>query len=192
MDSKKTKLIKMYKNIKKSESNPNSDSNSDSEQEQEQGQNSEPEPDPNPDQDLSSEKKRELNKIFLDKIIKFIKTDDLIKKKEKENKEEIKVLKNDKKKLEAYILNYLEKLDENYVSINGTGKLIKNESNTRGTIKVETIQESIMETFKNKNLNLNPELVRSIVDDIIIRIDNKRGTSKRIYLKRTTERKKKT
>ena len=194
MNSKKTKIQKQL--ITNISNNSNSNSNaSDSDndknenkhkhkhkQEQETEQNSE----------QNSETKKQLNRDFLDKVIKFIKTDDVIKKKEKENKEEIKVLKNEKKTLEKYILQFLDKIDENFISINGTGKLIKNESKTKGSIKIENIQEVIMETLKKEDykLTLEPELILKLTNDIIQQVEEKRPVSKKIYLKRTTEKKK--
>jgi hypothetical protein len=145
----------------------------------------------NSDEADEEENQKQLNKVFLDKIIKYIKTDDLIKKKVKEHNEEVKILKMEKTNLENSILIFLDKIDENYISINGTGKLIKNESKTKSAIKVEYIQESIIQSIKKTNINIEKQILEELIETIIKQIDVLRPIKKRIYLKRTSERTKK-
>jgi hypothetical protein len=121
---------------------------------------------------------------FKEKIISYIKIDDIIRKKQ----EEIKELREKKTEAEEYILKYLDKNDANHVNIPG-GKLIKNESETKAPLKVETIKEAIAEGIKKENLVNSEELNKKLLDDIIEIMEVKRGKVNRINLKRTFERK---
>ena len=124
-----------------------------------------------------------VSNAFKEKIINYIKIDDVIRKRQ----DEIKDLKEKKEECEEYILKYLDKSDAGFVKIPG-GKLIKNQSESKGTLKIETIKESIIECIKKEKLTNSDEINKKLIDDIIEIMETKRGKVNRINLKRTFER----
>jgi len=131
----------------------------------------------------SKDNDNKISNIFKEKVINYIKIDDLIRKKQ----EEIKELKDKKEECEEYILKYLDKSDAGFVNVPG-GKLIKNQSETKGTLKVETIKESIIEGIKKEKLTNSEEVNKKLIEDIIEIMEEKRGKVNRVNLKRTFER----
>jgi len=141
-------------------------------------------------------KKTYLEKEFLDKVFKYVKTDDLLREKISEQKakmaelrEEQNVLKEKKASLEEYILNSLDNMDQKIVNIAGNGKLTKNESVTKGAIKIETIKESISENLKKEGIMPDEAKQEKFLEQILNVIDIKRPKKTKVYLKRTFERK---
>ncbi|AYV82069.1 MAG: hypothetical protein Homavirus5_11 [Homavirus sp.] len=114
-----------------------------------------------------------ISKEFQENVIKYIKLDDLIRKKEKEMKE----LKNQKKPCEEFILKYLDKVGENIIEVTG-GKLIKNKSETKAPLSQDIIKEAISDKI------LDPKKV----EEIIALMDTLRPKSARVNLKRTSVR----
>jgi hypothetical protein len=133
--------------------------------------------------------KKFLNKEFLDKVIKFLRTDDLIRKKVLEHKEELKVLKDDKLELEQYIIKSLGDMEENFVDIKGNGKLVKDEKITKGTVKLDNIKESIIDSIRKEKLIEDAEKQQQFIDEVLGVIDAKRPRKVKTTLKRTFERK---
>ncbi len=129
---------------------------------------------------------KNISNDFKEKIMHFIKIDDLIRKKQ----EEIKDLKEQKEGAEEFILKFLDKNDANFVNVPG-GKLIKNQSETKAPLKIEIIKEAIVEGIKKEKLTDTEELNKKLLDDIIDIMENKRGKVNRVNLKRTFERAKK-
>ncbi len=132
------------------------------------------------------DKEKNISNDFKEKIMHFIKIDDLIRKKQ----EEIKDLKEQKEGAEEFILKFLDKNDANFVNVPG-GKLIKNQSETKAPLKIEIIKEAIVEGIKKEKLTDTEELNKKLLDDIIDIMENKRGKVNRVNLKRTFERAKK-
>lgn len=128
----------------------------------------------------------QVSNDFKEKIINFIKVDDLIRKKQ----EEIKELREKKEDCEEYILKYMDKSEASFVNIPG-GKLIKNQSETKAPLKIEIIKEAITEGIKKEKLTESEEINKKVLDDIIELMEVKRGKVNRINLKRTFERVKK-
>jgi len=120
--------------------------------------------------------KAELSKEFKESVQKYIKIDDLIRKKRKE----IKDLQDEKKPHETIIINYLGTKGENEIIING-GKLIRNQSETKQPITKDIMKDAI----KKKVNNIDA------VDDILKAMQELRPIKKRIYLKRTSKKTKK-
>ena len=127
---------------------------------------------------------------FLENVIKYLKTDDVLKKKQKEHKDELQSLKEDKNELEVFILRFLDRKGENFVAIKGEGKLIKNKSETKAAIKAENIREGILEGLKAEKLVEKEEETLEVINKIMDIIDTKRSVNTRTYLKRTKEAKK--
>jgi len=119
---------------------------------------------------------------FKDKVIKYVKVDDMIRKK----MEEIKELKTQKKPCEDYIIRYLEKQDAGFVTVAG-GKLIKNESEAKAPLKTDIIKEAIKEGIKTKKLVDSNDLAKcdKITEEILELMEKKRPMQKRVNLKRT-------
>lgn len=136
---------------------------------------------------ISSKKDKDKDKSvsndFKEKIISFIKVDDLIRKKQ----EEIKELKDKKEEFEEYILKFMDKSEASFVNIPG-GKLIKNQSESKAPLKIEVIKESIIEGIKKEKLTDSEEVNKKVIEEIIELMEIKRGKVNRINLKRTFER----
>ncbi len=131
----------------------------------------------------SKKNDKSVSNDFKEKIISYIKVDDLIRKKQ----EEIKELKDKKEENEEHILKYMDKNEASFVNIPG-GKLIRNQSETKAPLKIEIIKEAITEGIKKEKLTNNDEINKKVLDEIIDIMENKRGKVNRINLKRTFER----
>ncbi len=167
-----------------------SDSSSNNSSEEDSSKISSVEDSENVSSKMSSKKEKDNDKSvsndFKEKIISYIKVDDLIRKKQ----EEIKELKDKKEEFEEYILKFMDKSDASFVNIPG-GKLIKNQSETKAPLKIEIIKESIIEGIKKEKLSESEEVNKKVIDEIIELMETKRGKVNRINLKRTFERIKK-
>jgi hypothetical protein len=132
-------------------------------------------------------KKNEL----LDHIIKYVQIDNLIRDKRKEIREDIKVLNDRKKRMEVFILKYLDDINQEQVNIDGTGKLKKNVSQVKGAIKIDNIKKSIEDGIKKEGIIKDDKRLSVLLESILDLIDKNRPVTKRVYLKRIAERKKK-
>ncbi len=119
---------------------------------------------------------------FKDKVIKYVKVDDMIRKK----MEEIKELKNQKKPCEEFIIRYLEKQDAGFVTVSG-GKLVKNESESKAPLKTDMIKDAIKEGIQTKKLVDPNDVSRcdKITEEILELMDKKRPINKKVNLKKT-------
>lgn len=89
---------------------------------------------------------------LLERITKYLKIDNAIKEKQKEIREYVKTMKEQKESMEKYIIGYLNEVNEDFIKINGEGKLIKTTSVTKGAIKTDNIKESVAQGLKKKIL----------------------------------------
>jgi hypothetical protein len=128
---------------------------------------------------------------LFERITKYIKIDNNIREKQKELREFTQTLKNQKQEMEKYILSYLTEVKEEYVKIDGDGKLTKSVSIRKGAIKPETIKKSVMISLKKENINLDENRINDIIQSILSIVDENRPTTTKTYIKRTYERKKK-
>lgn len=133
--------------------------------------------------------KKALQNEFYEKVIKFVETDDLIRNETAVYREKMRTLKEDKKDLEQHILISLDRLDEEFVSIRGKGKLIKSQSITKGALKKELIEEAFNEGAKENGIFQNDDKKKFFIDKVIGLIDEKRPTKVRTYIRRTREKK---
>ena len=78
---------------------------------------------------------------LFERITKYIKIDNNIREKQKELREFTQALKTQKQEMEKYILSYLTDVNQEYVKIDGDGKLTKSVSVRKGAIKPETIKK---------------------------------------------------
>jgi len=58
-----------------------------------------------------------IQTVVLERVIKYIKLDDLIKEKQNEHKKEMKAIKDAKEHLEKFLITYLDKIDEEYIQV---------------------------------------------------------------------------
>ena len=116
-----------------------------------------------------------VSKEFQENVLKFVKLDDLVRKKQQELSE----LKEQRKPCEQYILQYLDKVDQNMIEISD-GKLRKNKSETKAALSQDIIKASIAEKIKDPQ----------IVEEILKNMENKRPLSTHINIKRTGGQKK--
>lgn len=129
-----------------------------------------------------------IDNDFREKVLTFIRCDDLIRKKTKEIKE----LKDKREPCKEFILQYLVKKDSPYVNVKD-GKLIKNQSNTKGTLNADIIRESISEGIKDQKLIADSAQADTVAAKIMHIMETKRSDNKivKINLKRTFIRPKK-
>ena len=121
---------------------------------------------------MNEEEIEEFKKI----VVNWVQIDDVI----REKNAELKELKDDKKSLEEYILESMDKMDQSIIDISD-GKLRLNKSKTTAGIKQEYIQEALTELVKDQAQA--QQMTKFILE--------KRPTVERTNLKRTFFRKKK-
>lgn len=124
----------------------------------------------------SEEILKSITEEFKEVVINWVKIDDDIRKKNIEIKE----LKDEKKEYEIFILEYMDKINENVINISD-GKLRMNRSKTKAPLKEECIQQAIMDFTKDNDQALA----------ITKHIFTSRPLSERVNLKRTKNRPKK-
>jgi len=122
---------------------------------------------------------------LMEKIIKYIKIDDSIKEKQKEIREQVKCLKTQKTEMEKYIITYLESINQEFVNIEGSAKLTKTTSTTRGAIKQDNIKTSLVDGIKKQNINLDSKKVDELLESVMEFVERNRPTKTRTYIKRT-------
>jgi len=139
--------------------------------------------------DISKEaKSKYVETELFEKITKYLKIDTVIKTKQKEVREYMKVMKTQKEDMEKYILSYLTDSNEDFIKIDGHGKLIKTVSKSKGGINIDNIKSSIVETLKKDNTIKDDERILALLNSILGNIDSNRTVKTRTYIKRTTER----
>ena len=128
---------------------------------------------------------------LFERITKYVKIDNTIKEKQQELREFTQTLKKQKEEMEKYILAYLTEVEQEYVKIDGDGKLTKSISVRKGAIKPETIKKSVLMGLKKENINLDENRINDIIQSILTIVDDNRAKTTKTYIKRTYERKKK-
>ena len=115
----------------------------------------------------------ELKDEFREKVVLYVKSDDRIRELQKLVKEQQKI----KKDSEEAILRHLERLGESMINISG-GKIRKNQYESKGALKKEFIKDTILDKIKDPK----------VVEEILMKMEDKRETKINISLKRTFER----
>lgn len=127
---------------------------------------------------------QDMTNEFKEKVIAYLKCDDLIRKK----MDEIKELKQQKKPCEEFILSFMENKDAPFVKVKG-GKLIRNKSETKEGLKPETIRTAIVSSLLSEGLIKDDESKAIDLTQKIFNVaDEKRGKTVRVNLKRTFTR----
>lgn len=127
------------------------------------------------DVDIKNELEQHITDEFRKKVVEWVSKDDEI----KDINRELKELKEEKKLLENDILNYMQNIDVNMFEI-GDGKLRRSVSKTRGALKHDVIQNSLVKIFKD---------VQKAHTTTKFILDN-RPLTERVRLKRTYKRNK--
>jgi len=129
-------------------------------------------------------KKEYIQTVVLDKVINYIKLDDIIKQKQLEHKKEMKVIKDSKEQLEEFLIQYLDKVDEEFIELGNKSTLYKTEIKTKAAPKMEDIGICLVEGFKKYEFYEDDDEIKRVVKDFIDTIDAKREVKTRKYLKR--------
>ena len=119
-----------------------------------------------------------------DNVIKFLKIDNILKKKQDEYKEEIKPIKEAKNKLENFLIDYLDNIKEDYFQIGKNDTLMKTVISTKSAIKIEDIASEILNGFEKYELFESHEEAERVMGEFIKQIDAKREIKTRKYLKK--------
>ena len=116
---------------------------------------------------------KEVTEEFVEVVKSWVSIDNDIRKK----MAEIKELKDERKEFEVFILEYMDKINENVISISD-GKLRRNKSSTKAGLKQETIQTALLDITQDQSKAL--EMTKYILDS--------RPMTERVNLKRTKNR----
>lgn len=138
---------------------------------------------------MSNNTKKKIEDAFIDKVIKYIGTDNLIRDETKEFKEKMITLKKEKQQLEKYIITYLENKHEEQINIDNNCKLTLVESSRKMAVNKNIIQNSIVEQLKKCNLIQNDDECQEFIESVYDTMEDKRETKIRTYLKRTFSKK---
>jgi hypothetical protein len=122
---------------------------------------------------------------LMEKIVKYIKIDDTIKEKQKELQIQVKALKTQKTDMEKYIISYLEAIKEDFVNIEGSCKLTKAVSTTKGAIKIDNIKTSVIDGIRKQHINIEQNKLEQLLESVLESVDKNRPTKTRTYIKRT-------
>lgn len=90
--------------------------------------------------------KKTVSPEFINAVKKYIEVDDKI----KHFKEDMKLLNNIKKENEEFILEYLEKIEENVIDI-ADGKLKRNISKSKMPLKKDFIEKALLDLVGDNN-----------------------------------------
>ena len=125
--------------------------------------------------DSESDVQNKITNEFKKNVKKWVEIDDTIRQIRAKSKE----LAQEKKDYEEYILNFLESVDEKSVGI-ADGKLTRSVSQCKAPLKKENVHKALVEITgdSNKALQMTDHIIKS------------RGTTERVNLKRTRNRKK--
>ena len=115
-----------------------------------------------------------ITEEFVEVVKNWVKLDDEI----RNYNDKIKDLKNERKEYEEYILEYMDKINENVINITG-GKIRKNKSNTKTPLKEESIKTALYEITKDNEKSA--QMTKYIMEN--------RPSIERVNLKRTRLRK---
>lgn len=122
--------------------------------------------------------------VVMERVIKYVKLDDVIKEKQNEHKKEMKTLKDTKDQLEQFLIGFLDKMNEEYIQLGNKSTLIKTETQTKAAPKMEDISVCLIDGFRKYEIYEDDEEIKRVVKDFIKTIDDKREIKTRKYLKR--------
>ena len=132
-----------------------------------------------------------INTVVADRVIKYLKLDDLMKEKQAEHKKEIKTIKDTKEQLEQFLITYLDKVNEEYIQLGGKSTLTKVEKESISPPKMEDVSVCLIEGFRRHEIYDNDDKIKQVVEDFMKQIEIKRERKVRKYLKRSSDEEKK-
>lgn len=137
------------------------------------------------DKKNDNDAKQYIKSDFLEKLVKYVKTDNLIRKETVEFREKINTLKEDKEELETYILRYLDNVNQDFVELSGSGKLTKYESVRKSSINQDIIKQSIVDQIKKEKLMADENEIKKLAESTYEIMEGKREKKVKTVLKRT-------
>ena len=148
----------------------------------------------NDDDDIESKANEYTQKIINERVVKYIKLDDMIKKKKKEFNSEIKQIEILKEQVQSFLIKYLDDNNDEEITINsnkGTEKVVKEVKETKGAINRDIIIEGLIDGFKKHDLydDEKEEEVQETIKDLYNIIDSKREVKRKENIKRVREKK---
>jgi len=125
---------------------------------------------------------------LLERITKYLKIDSKIKEKQKEVREYMRTMKEQKESMEKYIIKYLEDVNEEFIKIDGQGKLVRTQTITKGAINNDNIKISVGTSLKKQNINLDDKTFLNLIQTILEQVETNRPKKTRTFIKRTSEK----
>ena len=87
--------------------------------------------------------------------------------------------------MEKYIIAYLENINQEFVNIEGTAKLTKTVTTSKGAIKPDNIKTSVLDSIKKQNIHIDDKKINNLLEDVLEFVDKNRPTKTKTYIKRT-------
>ena len=153
-----------------------SEVNDEIEHEQESESGSESDGSESEESDAEVESESDKSSQFKEKVMKFVKVDNLLREKTKkvkklldeiveleQLKDDVKELKEQRKPLEEFILDYLDKNNATHVNLKD-GKLTMSKTKSNSDLKLDLIKESINEGINQKNLTTPQDITEKIIE----------------------------
>ena len=128
---------------------------------------------------------------FVEKITKYVKYDELMKKEIAMYREKMNTLKEEKNELEMFILRYLDVINQDIVNMGDGSKLTKYESVRKSGLNEEIIKKSIYEQLKSENLISDDNKLKQLTESTFNLMQNKREIKRKVCLKRIVPKQKK-
>jgi len=128
-----------------------------------------------------------LNNVLLEQIVKFIKTDDLIQKKNKEHRDNIKQLKTVRNEMEDYLIRYMKKINFKHINVKqdkGNINLVVSDIKRRGGININNIRESVIGILRKEKLVQSEEQINRLISNLLDTIDKNRKVSVKTVIKK--------
>lgn len=140
--------------------------------------------------DITSQARENFKKNELyDRIVKYLKIDNIIRDLRKQLREKVKTLNQQKEDMEKFILRYLNDQEEDQITISGDGKLTKCVSKRKGVIKPDNIKQSVIYSLKKDKIITDETVINDFVINVFDMIEKNRTHTEKTYLKRTFEKK---
>jgi hypothetical protein len=113
---------------------------------------------------------------IVDAIVRFMKTDDIICEKERELREYVAPLKKQRTELELFLIDYLEKIEQEYIVVGSKSRLNRVETIVKAPIKPENVAAALMEGFKKHELYSDEQHdeMEKVIQDLLDIVDTKR------------------
>lgn len=121
--------------------------------------------------------------VVVERVVKYLKLDDVIKEKQAEHRKEMKVIKDAKDQLETFLIEYLDKINQDYIECKGS-QLVRTETQTKAPPKMEDISVSLIDGFRKHEIYEDDDEIKKVVKDFMELIEERREIKTRRYIKR--------